>query len=791
MDRTCRRPRVSPRYARCRPGVACLLTVATAVSLPLPVPPGRADDAVSGPALPLEKLVPLHRPFRPAIHWLPDEAGIWMKLNGPDGDRFVVVDAATGRRREGPSRDALGLPAEETANLEPAARWTKSPAGGRETEIILVNAFDKPLRIFWVDFAGRPQPYGTLDPGAEKRQHTFAGHVWLADFSADDLAGVFAATDPPGRAVFDESSRRRVMAPREPAAPAAEETRVFVRDHDLYLRDPRGEHRLTTDGSPDDSYAGHWQVSPDGTRAFGFRTQPAERRELVLVESTPKQQLQPKVVRHDYLKPGDRIAVPKPRLFDLVRREAVPIDAAAFPDPWSIDHVRWSEDSREVSCLYNRRGHQLLRLCGIDATTGAVRTIVEDTSRTFVDYSQKTFLHWLPGGRELVWASERDGFNHLYLVDVASGSVRQLTRGAWNVRQVERVDDAAREVWFTALGLHPGQDPYHRHLARVSLDGGEVVPLTAGDGTHEWEFSPDRTLFIDRWSRVDEPWVTELRRSRDGTLVAELGRDDAAALFAAGYRPPERFVAKGRDGTTDIHGIIIRPAAFDPGRTYPVVEDIYAGPHDHHVPKAWGFSRRQRAVADRGFIVVQIDGMGTNWRGKAFHDVCFQNLKDGGFPDRIAWLRAAGAKHPEMNLDRVGIFGGSAGGQSALAALLHHGDFYDAAVADCGCHDNRLDKIWWNEAWMGWPVGPHYADNSNVTHAAKLSGRLLLTVGELDSNVDPASTLQVVKALIEAGKDFEWLLVPGGGHGVGETPYLVRRRQEFFVEALSSPQAAQ
>ncbi|MFM8892445.1 MAG: DPP IV N-terminal domain-containing protein, partial [Planctomycetia bacterium] len=694
MDRTCREPRWSPRRGGARPIVACLLTASLAVSLAMPIPAVRADDRVPRPALPLEKLVGLHRPFRPAIHWLPDDAGVWMKLTGPDGDRFVVVDAATGRRREAASRDALGLPVEMPKTLAAADRWAKSPAGGHETEIIFKNTFEKPLRLCWVDFAGRPEPYGTLEPGAEKRQHTFAGHVWLADFSADDLAGAFVATDPPGRAVFDEASRRRLMREREAAPPEAPGIEVFVRDHDLYLRDASGEHRLTTDGSPDDSYAGSWQVSPDRTRAFGFQTRPAQRRELVLVESSPKQQLQPKVVRHDYLKPGDRIAVPKPRLFDLVRRAPVAVDAAAFPDPWSIDHVRWAEDSREVTCLYNRRGHQLLRLCGIDAATGGIRTIVEDTSRTFVDYSQKTFLHWLPGGRELVWASERDGFNHLYLVEVASGSARQFTRGAWSVRQVERVDDAARAVWFTALGLHPGQDPYHRHLARVSLDGGPVVPLTAGDGTHEWEFSPEGGLFVDRWSRVDAPWVTQLRRCADGTLVAELGRDDDAALSAAGYRPPERFVAKGRDGTTDIHGLIIRPIDFDPKRSYPVVEDVYAGPQDHHVPKAWGFSRRQRAVADCGFIVVQIDGMGTNWRGKAFHDVCFQNLRDGGFPDRIAWMRAAAAQHPEMNLERVGVFGGSAGGQNALAALLHHGDFSDAAVADCGCHDTRLDKIW-------------------------------------------------------------------------------------------------
>jgi dipeptidyl-peptidase-4 len=735
----------------------------------------------------LEKLFSEQRPFRPTISWLPDEAGVWFAEERPTGRRWIVVDAATGRRREGDSREALELPLPEPRVLEPQLTWGRSPAGGVETEILLVNAFDRPVRIFWVDFTGRPQAYGTLAPGETRRQHTYANHVWLADFKADDLAGVFIATQPPGRAVFDERARGAAQDRRPQAAdPAA--VRVFVRDHDLFVEDSTGTHQLTTDGSADDSYAGPWEISPDRRWAFGFQTAPAENRQLVLVESAPRDQLQPRVRRQAYLKPGDRIAVPKPRLFDLVARASVPI-TAAFTDPWSIDHVRWADDSREVFCLYNRRGHQLLRLCGIDVATGTVRTVVEESSDTFIDYSQKTFLHWLPGGGELLWASERDGFNHLFLVDVARGSARQLTRGAWNVRQVERVDHDARQVWFTAMGIHADQDPYHRHLARVGLDGGAVEPLTSADGTHAWEFSPGGRLFIDRWSRVDQPWVTELRRATDGALVAELGRDDAGPLLAAGFRPPQRFVAKGRDGRTDIHGLIIRPRGCDTTRKYAVIEDIYAGPQDHHVPKAWGFSLRQRLVAECGFIVVQIDGMGTNWRSKSFHDVCFRNLADSGLPDRIAWLKAAAQAHPELDLDRVGIFGGSAGGQSAVAALLHHGDVYDAAVADCGCHDNRLDKIWWNEAWMGWPVGPHYEQNSNSFHAAKLGGRLLLTVGELDTNVDPAATFQLTKALIEAGKDFESLVVPGGGHGVGETPYLVRKRQDFFLRTLGGPRS--
>jgi dipeptidyl aminopeptidase/acylaminoacyl peptidase len=319
----------------------------------------------------------------------------------------------------------------------------------------------------------------------------------------------------------------------------------------------------------------------------------------------------------------------------------------------------------------------------------------------------------------------------------------------------------------------------------VNLDGSQFTMLTEGDGTHRWQWSPDRRFIVDTWSRVDQPAVTELRSAEDRQARrVELERADISQLTAAGWLPPERFNAKGRDGKTDIYGLIIKPSNFDPAKKYPVIEKIYAGPHGFHVPKSWGREVQTHGMAELGFIVVQIDGMGTNWRSREFHDVAWKNLKDAGFPDRIAWMKAAAATRPWMDLSRVGIFGGSAGGQNALAAVLHHGDFYKAAAADCGCHDNRMDKIWWNEAWMGWPVGPEYADNSNVTHAAKLEGKLLLTVGELDRNVDPASTMQVVNALVKADKDFDLLIVPGSDHGAGERPYPARRRMDFFVRHL-------
>ncbi|MBX9582303.1 MAG: prolyl oligopeptidase family serine peptidase, partial [Gemmataceae bacterium] len=330
---------------------------------------------------------------------------------------------------------------------------------------------------------------------------------------------------------------------------------------------------------------------------------------------------------------------------------------------------------------------------------------------------------------------------------------------------------------------NPDQDPYFVHHYRVNLDGTGLVALTAGNGNHTAQFSPTRKYLIDTHSRVDAAPVHELRRAADGGLVVKLEEADIAELKAGGWEPPEVFVAKGRDGKTDIWGIICRPKGFDPSKKYPVIEQIYAGPQGSFVPKAFAPVRRFADLTDLGFVVVQMDGMGTANRSKAFHDVCWKNLKDAGFPDRILWHQAAAAKYPWYDLTRVGITGGSAGGQNAAAGVLFHGDFYKAAVAGCGCHDNRMDKASWNEQWMGYPVGPQYAASSNIDNAHRLRGKLLLIVGELDTNVPPESTYRLCDALIRANKDFDFVLVPGAGHGMGGA-YGQRRLHDFFVRHL-------
>ena len=359
----------------------------------------------------------------------------------------------------------------------------------------------------------------------------------------------------------------------------------------------------------------------------------------------------------------------------------------------------------------------------------------------------------------------------------------QITKGNWVVRMVDRVDEDKRQIWFQAGGMNPGQDPYFTHYYRINFDGTRLTKLTEADGNHTLTFSADRKYYVDAWSRVDLPPVAQLRRAEDQKVVLELGKGDATALLASGIRMPEVFVAKGRDGKTDIWGTIVRPTNFDPAKKYPVIEQIYAGPQGSFVPKTFSAVPGTQALAELGFIVVQIDGMGTSNRSKAFHDVAFQDLGDAGFPDRILWHKAVAAKYASYDISRVGIYGTSAGGQNAMGAMLFHPEFYKVAVTNSGCHDNRMDKIWWNEQWMGWPLGPQYAASSNVDNASKLQGKVLLIAGEMDNNVDPASTLQVVDALVKAGKHFDMLYIPGQNHGVGvlgTQHYL----QDYFVHHL-------
>lgn len=672
---------------------------------------------------------------------------------------------------------------------------------GNEINLIFVNKTDNKVQLFWLNTDGKRINYGTIPAGGRRQQNTFAGHIWLVVDENDKVIAAYEAPDEDCVCAIDGKNppSQQKESPREDNKRSTKSDispdgkwKAFVRDYNLYLRDEstKEEFKLTEDGTKADFYTTEFYWSPDSLKLVAVKLKKGDDRKVYLIESSPQDQLQPKLHSINYLKPGDKVDIKQPCLFIVKDKRQIKVNNTLFPNPYSITQIRWWKDSRAFVFLYNQRGHQKLCLFEVNATNGNVRPLIEETSDTFIDYNGKFYLNILEDSGEIIWMSERDGWNHLYLYDIQSGKVKkQITKGDWVVRSVDFVDTTNRHIWFFAGGIKPEQDPYYLHLCRINFNESGFLCLTDGDGTHEVQFSPDRKYLIDTYSRVDLPPITELRSAIDGRKICELEKANWDALLKTGWKPPERFVAKGRDGITDIYGIIIKPINFDPSKKYPIIEHIYAGPQSAFVPKKFQSFYEMQTLAELGFILVQIDGMGTSHRSKIFHSVCYKNLADAGFPDRKLWIKAAAKERPWMDITRVGIYGGSAGGQNAARALIDHNDFYKAAAADCGCHDNRMDKLWWNELWMGYPVGPHYAEQSNVTGASKLKGKLLLTVGELDNNVDPSSTMQVVNALIKAGKDFDMLIIPGAGHGAGDSPYGKQRRAEFFVRNLLEPRS--
>ena len=677
------------------------------------------------------------------IAWVDSSSVFHYYIDTPDGRRFITYNAASGATdtytSEGDMRKAL--PAREHRGEGPWGQWHR----------------------------------GGDDPFRHPSRH------WME-------------TD-------DEKDQRVVTSPDGKLDAWIESNNVYVHE----VGKPYSEkHALTQDGTIGRYYSSNIYWSPDSRKLFVCKRNSVEKRYAYYVESSPADQEQPILHKQEYAKPGDELTQHWPVIISLTLADTtatkgnllngmtvkkVEADAQAVTSQYSLDWFQWTPDSREVTMEYNRRGHQLYQMLAMSATTGGLRTVVEERSNTFVNYS-RLWRQFVSNGKQLLWTSERDNWNHIYLYDMQPNKKgrteqpRQITKGEWFVRQVVRVDEDSRLIYFAASGVNKAEDPYLIHYYKIGFDGKNMTCLTPAEGNHQAVFSPDYLYLVDTYSKADTPPVTELRSAADGSLLKTLETADISALKANGWVAPEVFKAKGRDGQTDMWGIIQRPTNLDPTKKYPVIEYIYAGPGDAYTPKSFSsYNWSMTALAELGFVVVQLDAMGTSYRGKKFEEVCYKNLKDAGFPDRELWIKAAAAKYPYMDADNVGIFGASAGGQESTTAVLLHGDFYKAAYSSCGCHDNRMDKIWWNEQWMGWPIDSSYVECSNVYNAPKLERPLMLVVGELDDNVDPSSTYQVVNALEKAGKDFDLVVLPGVHHTMGET-FGEHKRYDFFVRNL-------
>jgi len=539
--------------------------------------------------------------------------------------------------------------------------------------------------------------------------------------------------------------------------------------------------QFTHDGTKDKPY-GQLAWSPDSKYVVGYHINPVKDSSVYYILSSVPNTTRGQLRSQEYKQPSDPFSTFQMYLFNLATQTTAKVNTEVI-DFFEAPALHWKKDAGHF--LYERvdRGHQRFRIIEVDAITANTKTIVDETTNTFI-YESRIFTYYLPETNEILMSSEKDGWQHIYLLDASTGKEKnKLTEGNWVVRGVDSVDVKKRELWCRASGMNEGEDPYYVHYYRIGFDGKKIISLTQPGYNHTVSFSFNKAYYLDTYSRIDIPPVTELHRTLDGKKIMELERADISEWQTKGIRLPEVFTAKGRDGTTDIWGIVCRPSDFDSTKKYPIIENIYAGPQDAFVPKNFMLYSEMQSMAQLGFIVVQMDGMGTANRSKAFHDVCWKNLADAGLPDRILWMKALAAKYAYADTARVGAYGTSAGGQNSTGALLFHPEFYKAAVSACGCHDNRIDKQWWNEQWMGYPVGPHYAAQSNITNAANLQGSLLLIVGEADTNVPPESTYRLADALIKAGKTFDFLAIPGMGHSDGG-PYGRIKKRDFFVKHL-------
>jgi len=685
-------------------------------------------------------------------HWVDQTSAFWYVRQTEKGKEYVKVDAASKKRTALFDQQKMASALTEKA--------------GRE-----INAYNLPLQNC------------RLNISLDTLRFQLDGKFWAYSIKNNRLLDEGAI---PSRGkerhwmeVDDEKEGRPVTSPDG-------KWTAFIKNDNVYVREVATgkEKQLSQDGTLSNYYSSYIQWSPDSKSVVSCRIRPVEKRYVYYVESSPADQAQPKLHKQEYAKPGDELRFKVPCIFEVESGRRLIPSTELFSHQYELSGPMWNADSKAITFEYNERGHKVYLVLEMSAVDGSVRTLIEEKEEKYVNYP-RIYRNYLGDGKRIIWSSERDNYNHLYLYDRATGKpLNQITKGEWYVRGVQHVDEANEVIYFSANGMKKGEDPYLIHYYKINFDGSNLVELTPEGGMHQCWYSSDYKYLVDVYSKVDQAPIAVLRDAKNGKIRMQLDKADISALLANGWKAPEVFSAKGRDGKTDMWGVIYRPSNFDPSKKYPVIEYIYSGPGDQYVPKTFSsYNWWMTSLAELGFIVVQVDGMTTSFRSKEFEEVCYKNLKDAGLPDHIAWIKAAAQKYPYMDIDRVGIFGCSAGGQESTGAVLFHPEFYKAAYSACGCHDNRMDKIWWNELWMGYPVDESYSACSNVDNAHLLSRPLMLVVGELDDNVDPASTMQVANALIKANKDFELVVIPGAHHTMGED-FGEHKRYDFFVRHL-------
>ena len=700
--------------------------------------------------------------------WLADDQ-LTYRNRIPEGTEFIVADPSAGTRGRAFDHGRMARALSEAADstFEPFSL----PDG---------------LARFSDDGA-------TITFGVERRQY------------ACDIARYACREVPPKEL---ERGRTAIVSPDAQKA-------AFIRDHNLWIRnlETGDETQLTTDGIEHFGYATNnagWVRSdrpvllwsPDSQKIATFQHDGRNVGEMYLVSTqvghSELQAWKYPLAGDDEIFMIHRVVIhlgDEPRLVRLLtapdpHRSTISDHVADRDGRW-LD-VEWSDDSSLLGFVSSSRDHQQARLRLADADAGEVHEVLQETVDTFFESGDgEVNWHILPESNEVIWFSERDDWGHLYLYDLETGAQKhQITAGDWNVLQVRRIDKTTRTMYFTGSG-HEGGDPYFEYFYRVGMDGGEPELLTPGAAHHTVTLSPSGEYFLDNYSTPTTPPVAVVRRV-DGAHAVTLEEADISRLKAAGWQPPIPFTVKARDGVTDLYGLMYTPTNFDESRSYPIVNYLYPGPQGGSVgSRAFSPSRRDKqSLAELGFIVVEVDAMGTPGRSKSFHAAYYANMGDNGLPDQIAMIRELTGRHPWMDLDRVGIWGHSGGGYASTDAILRYPDFYKVAVSGAGNHDNRNYEDDWAEKWQGLleensDGTTNYDNQANQLLAGSLKGKLLLGHGTMDSNVPPSNTLLVVNALIAANKDFDLVMFPNRGHGFWREPYWMRRRWDYFVRHLA------
>ncbi|HEX9887709.1 MAG TPA: DPP IV N-terminal domain-containing protein [Longimicrobiales bacterium] len=698
--------------------------------------------------------------------WL-DGGRFWYRNAVPGGGEFILVDPA--RRVRERAFDHEGVAAALSAALD-----------------TVVSALDLPF------------PGIELVDGGEAMVVGVRGRRYRCGVRGEACAALPDVREP-------ASPRNSVLSPDGRRA-------AFVRDHDLWVTELEtgAETRLTTDGAEDFGYATNnagWTKSdrpvllwsPDSRRIATFQHDARGVGDMYLVSTEVGH---PRLEAWKYPLPEDSVIFRIHRVvIDVDERRVVRLQMPPDQHRSTLcDHVvcrgewadvEWSPDGAQLAFVSSSRDHKEAALRVADAGTGVVRTVLEEHEDAFYE-SGFGMVNWrfLPGSDEVIWYSKRSDWGHLYLYDLSSGALkRQITSGDWNVLQLLRIDEDTRTLYVTGGGREPG-DPYFQYFYKVAMDGGEVDLLTPDSANHTVSLAPTGEVFVDTWSTPVDPGASVVR-DLDGDVVLELEEGDVSRLVAAGWVPPIPFTVKARDGVTDLYGLMYRPSAFDPAKSYPVLNYLYPGPQTGSVgSRSFNPSRGDKqSLAELGFIVVEVDAMGTPYRSRSFHAAYYGNMGDNGLPDQVGMIRQLAERNPWMDLDRVGIWGHSGGGFASTAGILRYPDFYKVAVSQAGNHDNRNYEDDWGEKWQGllevYPDGTTSYDNqANQIVARNLEGKLLLAHGTMDNNVPPFNTLVVVDSLIAANKDFDLIMFPNRRHGFGNEPYMMRRRWDYFVRHL-------